>query len=111
MKPEARRALADFFADHVQGRRGVVIPDNEVGAQLAHLVRVAARWRQTRICSPSSTARLQRSWRNCRSGLKRYFSAAPRRKRTIWRTTRDAPAATKRWIVPGRQTVLKTTIV
>jgi len=39
MQPEARRALAVFLAEHAARRRGVAIPDNEVGAQLAHLVR------------------------------------------------------------------------
>jgi hypothetical protein len=39
MQPEARRALAVFLADHAARRRGVAIPDNELGAQLAHLVR------------------------------------------------------------------------
>ena len=38
MQPEARRALAVFLADHAARRRGVAIPDNEVGTQLAHLV-------------------------------------------------------------------------
>ena len=39
MQPEARKALAVFLAEHAARRRGVTIPDNEVGAQLAHLVR------------------------------------------------------------------------
>ncbi len=39
MQPEARRAQAVFLAEHAARRRGVAIPDNEVGAQLAHLVR------------------------------------------------------------------------
>src|SRR5258705_11547896 len=39
MQPEPRRALAVFLAEHASRRRGVVIPDNELGAQLAHLVR------------------------------------------------------------------------
>ena len=39
MQPEARRALAVFLAEHAARRRGVAIPDNEVGTQLAHLVR------------------------------------------------------------------------
>ena len=39
MRPEARKALAVFLAEHAARRRGVAIPDNELGAQLAHLVR------------------------------------------------------------------------
>ena len=39
MQPEARRALAVFLAEHAARRRGVSIPDNELGAQLALLVR------------------------------------------------------------------------
>lgn len=39
MQPEARKALAIFLAEHAARRRGVAIPDNELGAQLAHLVR------------------------------------------------------------------------
>ena len=39
MQPEARKALAVLLADHAARRRGVTIPDNELGAQLAHLVR------------------------------------------------------------------------
>ena len=39
MQPEARKALAVFLAEHAARRRGVAIPDNEVGVQLAHLVR------------------------------------------------------------------------
>ena len=39
MQPEARKALAVFLAEHAARRRGVAIPDNELGAQLAHLVR------------------------------------------------------------------------
>jgi hypothetical protein len=39
MHPEARKALAVFLAEHAARRRGVTIPDNELGAQLAHLVR------------------------------------------------------------------------
>ena len=34
-----RKALAIFLADHSARVRGVVIPDGEQGAQLAHLVR------------------------------------------------------------------------
>jgi hypothetical protein len=39
LQPEVRRALAVFLAEHAARRRGVAIPDNEIGAQLAHLVR------------------------------------------------------------------------
>jgi hypothetical protein len=39
MRPEARKARAVFLAEHGARRRGVAIPDNELGAQLAHLVR------------------------------------------------------------------------
>lgn len=39
MPPEPRKALALFLAEHAARYRGVVIPDNELGAQLAHLVR------------------------------------------------------------------------
>ena len=39
MQPAARKALAVFLAEHAARRRGVAIPDNELGAQLAHLVR------------------------------------------------------------------------
>jgi hypothetical protein len=39
MHPEARKALAVFLAEHAARRRAVTIPDNELGAQLAHLVR------------------------------------------------------------------------
>ena len=39
MQPEARKALAVFLAEHAARRRGVAIPDNELGAQLALLVR------------------------------------------------------------------------
>jgi len=39
MQPEIRRSLAVYLAEHAARRRGVAIPDNEVGAQLAHLVR------------------------------------------------------------------------
>jgi hypothetical protein len=39
MQPEARKALAIFLAEHAARHRGVVIPDNTLGAQLAHLVR------------------------------------------------------------------------
>ncbi len=39
MAPEPRKMLAVYLADHASRYRGVVIPDNELGAQLAHLVR------------------------------------------------------------------------
>ena len=39
MQPQARQALAVYLADHAARYRGVVIPENEQGAQLAHLVR------------------------------------------------------------------------
>lgn len=39
MRPEARRALAIFLAEHSARYRGVVVPDGEMGAQLGHLVR------------------------------------------------------------------------
>jgi hypothetical protein len=39
MQPQARRALAVYLADHAARHRGVAIPENEQGAQLAHLVR------------------------------------------------------------------------
>jgi hypothetical protein len=39
MQPEPRIALALALAAHVARHRGVVIPEGEQGAQLAHLVR------------------------------------------------------------------------
>ena len=39
MQPEPRKALANFLAEHAARHHGVIIPDNELGAQLAHLVR------------------------------------------------------------------------
>jgi hypothetical protein len=39
MQPEARRALAVYLAEHTAQFRGVTIPNDERGAQLAHLVR------------------------------------------------------------------------
>lgn len=39
MRPEARRQLAIFLAEHAARYRGVVLPDGEMGAQLGHLVR------------------------------------------------------------------------
>ncbi len=39
LQPEQRRMLANFLAEHVARHHGIVIPDGEQGAQLAHLVR------------------------------------------------------------------------
>jgi len=39
MQPQARQALAVYLAEHAARHRGVAIPENEQGAQLAHLVR------------------------------------------------------------------------
>ena len=39
MRPEARKQLAVFLAEHSARYRGVVVPDGEMGAQLGHLVR------------------------------------------------------------------------
>ena len=39
MQPDARRALATFLADHVSRKHGVVIPEGELGSQIAYLVR------------------------------------------------------------------------
>ena len=39
MTPEARRAVATLLIDHAARRHGVVIPEDERGAQLGHLVR------------------------------------------------------------------------
>jgi len=39
MPPEPRKQLAIFLAEHSARHHGVVIPDDERGAQLAHLVR------------------------------------------------------------------------
>ena len=39
MAPEPRKMLATYLANHAAAYRGVVSPDGEVGAQLAHLVR------------------------------------------------------------------------
>ena len=39
MQPEVRRQLAVFLAEHAARHRGVSVPDDERGAQLAHLVR------------------------------------------------------------------------
>ena len=39
LQPDARRALATFLADHVSRKRGVVIPEGELGSQIGYLVR------------------------------------------------------------------------
>ena len=39
MQPDARRALAIFLADHVSRKHGVIIPEGELGSQIAYLVR------------------------------------------------------------------------
>lgn len=39
MAPEPRKMLAAYLANHAAAYRGVVIPDGDMGAQLAHLVR------------------------------------------------------------------------
>jgi hypothetical protein len=39
MTPEARKTLAIYLAEHVSRYRGVVVPDNDVGAQIGYLVR------------------------------------------------------------------------
>ena len=39
MKPEARKALAVYLAEHAARYRGVTVPDGQMGAQLAYLVR------------------------------------------------------------------------
>jgi len=39
MQPEPRKAVALFLLDHVARHRGVTIPEGEVGAHLALLVR------------------------------------------------------------------------
>lgn len=39
MQPDARRALAVYLAEHSAQFRGVTIPNDERGAQLAQLVR------------------------------------------------------------------------
>lgn len=39
MRPEARRQLGVYLAEHSARYRGVVVPDGELGAQLGHLVR------------------------------------------------------------------------
>ena len=39
MAPEPRKQLAIFLANHAAAYRGVMLPDGDQGAQLAHLVR------------------------------------------------------------------------
>jgi hypothetical protein len=39
MQPEARKQLATYLANHAAAYRGVVIPDGDLGAHLALLVR------------------------------------------------------------------------
>jgi hypothetical protein len=39
MAPEPRKMLAIYLANHAAAHHGVVVPDGEQGAQLAHLVR------------------------------------------------------------------------
>ncbi|WP_295138949.1 hypothetical protein [uncultured Reyranella sp.] len=39
LPPDQRVSLAVFLAEHAARHRGVSIPDGEMGAQLAHLVR------------------------------------------------------------------------
>jgi hypothetical protein len=39
LQPDARRALATFLAEHVSRKRGVVIPEGELGGQIGYLVR------------------------------------------------------------------------
>jgi hypothetical protein len=39
MSPDARRALAIFLIEHASRRRGVVIPEGELGGQIGYLVR------------------------------------------------------------------------
>ena len=39
MPPEARKQLAMMLAEHVARHRGVILPDDQRGAQLAYLVR------------------------------------------------------------------------
>jgi hypothetical protein len=39
MTPDARRALSVSLAEHSARTRGVIVPDDERGAQLAYLVR------------------------------------------------------------------------
>ena len=39
MAPEPRKMLATYLANHAAAYRGVVVPDGDLGAHLAHLVR------------------------------------------------------------------------
>jgi hypothetical protein len=39
MQPEPRKMLATYLANHAAAYRGVAIPDGDLGAHLAHLVR------------------------------------------------------------------------
>ena len=39
MQPEARKTLALFLAEHISRHRGVVIPNDDRGMQVAYLVR------------------------------------------------------------------------
>lgn len=39
MQPDARKQVAMFLAEHSAARRGVVIPEDQRGGQLAYLVR------------------------------------------------------------------------
>ena len=39
MSPEARKTLAGFLAEHAAQRRGLTVPNDERGAQIAYLVR------------------------------------------------------------------------
>jgi len=39
MQPAVRQQLAVYLAEHAARHRGVAVPDDERGAQLAHLVR------------------------------------------------------------------------
>ncbi|MDP1962052.1 MAG: hypothetical protein Q8K93_07620 [Reyranella sp.] len=39
MQPAVRQQLAVYLADHAARHRGVAVPEDERGAQLAHLVR------------------------------------------------------------------------
>ena len=47
MKPEARKALAVYLADHSARYRGVVIPDARSARRSAIWCAAAARWRPT----------------------------------------------------------------
>lgn len=39
LQPQARQMLAVYLAEHAARHRGVAVPEDERGAQLAHLVR------------------------------------------------------------------------